>query len=196
VRPLPALPATVLLIAAAAASAQPLTCPPDTVAKDEVIAGARLQWCERTTGGEIRHGPFASWYPSGAREMRGEYLDGRPHGQWTAWHPDGAQAAEVTFVHGRPTGMLLGWYPSGQASFVGGFRDGTAIGSMETFDPQGRMRTSVDFGPDGVERSRRAWDEANREIDPRSPAARAAEQQAIESSPLINRALVGSNVRR
>jgi len=195
-RPAAALVLSVVLIAAAPSHAQSPACPPDTVVKDLVIAGARLQWCERTTGGEIRHGPFASWYPSGAREMRGEYLDGMPHGRWTAWHPGGAQAGEVTFVHGRPTGMLLGWYPSGQASFVGGFRDGTAIGTMETFDPAGRMRGAIDYGPDGKELSRRAWDDANHEIDPRSPQARAAEEQAIEASPLIRRALIGSNVGR
>jgi hypothetical protein len=190
-----ALAAGLVLVTAGPARPQSLTCPPDTVARDEVSARARVQWCERTAG-EIRHGPFASWYPDGAREMRGEYLEGRPHGPWTAWHPGGAQAAEVTFVQGRPTGMLLGWYPSGQASFVGGFRDGMAIGTIETFDPQGRMRTSVDFGPDGVQRSRRAWDDANHEIDPGSPAARAAEEQATRTSPLIGRALAGSNIAR
>lgn len=191
-----ALTVGVVLIAVTPSRAQSTACPPDTVAKDHVIASARLQWCERTSGGEIRHGPFASWFPNGAREMRGEYLDGTPHGRWTSWHPSGAQSGEVTFVHGRPTGMLLGWYPSGQASFVGGFRDGVAIGTVETFDPQGRMRSAVDYGPDGKERSRRAWDDANGEIDARSPQARAAEEQAIQSSPLIRRALVGSNIGR
>jgi len=39
---------------------------------------------------------------------------------------------------------------------VGGLRAGMAIGSLETFDPTGRMRAVVDCGPDGRERSRRA----------------------------------------
>ena len=74
--------------------------------------------------------------------------------------------------------------------------DGTPIGSLEIFDPAGRMRSAVDFGADGRERSRRAWDEANREIDPRSPEARDAEARAVASSRLIQIALMAASVRR
>ena len=99
-------------------------------------------------------------------------------------------------MDGKPTGMLLGWYPNGQASFVGGFRDGTAIGMMEIFDPEGRMRGAVDFGSDGIERSRRAWDDANRAIDPKSSEATAVETRAVQSSLLIYMALMASSVVR
>jgi hypothetical protein len=58
------------------------------------------------------------------------------------------------------------------------------------------MRSSVDFGPDGKERSRRAWDHGDREIDPRSSEAGAAEELAMQSSPLIRRALIGSSIGR
>ncbi len=129
-------------------------------------------------------------------QVRGEYRDGKPSGTWKSWHPGGAQSGDVTFADGKPTGMLLGWYPNGQASFVGGFRDGTAIGMMEIFDPEGRMRGAVDFGSDGIERSRRAWDDANRAIDPKSSEATAVETRAVQSSLLIYMALMASSVVR
>jgi hypothetical protein len=88
--------------------------------------------------------------------------------------------------------MLLGWYPNGQASFVGGFRDGTAIGTREIFDPQGRMRGSTDFGADGKERNRRAWNDASQAIDPASAEAHAFETRAVQSSLLIYMALMAS----
>jgi hypothetical protein len=110
--------------------------------------------------------------------------------------PERRTSGEVTFVEGKPNGMLVGWYPSGQASFVVGFRDGAPIGSLETFDPAGRMRTTVDFGADGKERSRRAWDDANHEIDPRSREALEAELRAVASSPLIAMALMAASVGR
>ena len=172
---------------------EPVICPPGTQRGVSRRAGGSEEWCERPgTNERILDGPFVTRLADGTIETRGDYRDGKPSGLWKSWHASGAQSGEVTFVEGKPNGMLLGWYPSGQTSFVGGFRDGRPMGSLETFDPAGRMRTAVDFGPDGQERRRRAWDDANREIDPRSPEAREAEQRAVTCSPLILMALTAS----
>lgn len=187
----------VLVVPPVARAAGTLDCPPGTQQGTAQRGGSGEAWCERPgSNPRVLDGPFVAWHANGTVAVRGEYRDGRPSGAWRSWHPAGAQSGEVTFVDGKPTGMLLGWYPNGQASFVGGFRDGTAIGAMETFDPRGRMRTSVDFGPDGVERSRRAWDEADREIDPRSAEARDAHTRAVQSTPLIHMALMAAGAFR
>lgn len=176
---------------------EPVVCPPGSQRAVAGRAGGSEEWCERPgTNPRILHGPFVSRHADGGIETRGDYRDGKPSGTWKSWHGTGGQSGEVTFLDGKPNGMLLGWYPGGQTSFMGGFRDGTPIGSVETFDPAGRMRTAVDFGPDGVERRRRAWDDANREIDPRSPQAREAERRAAGCSPLIQMALTASSVGR
>jgi len=191
--------AAILLCAVvgAARAQDSIVCPAGTQRGTAQRATGSEQWCARPgTNPRILHGPFASWHPAGAIQVRGEYRDGKPSGTWKSWHPGGAQSGEVTFVDGKPTGMLLGWYPNGQASFVGGFRDGTAIGMMEIFDPEGRMRGAVDFGSDGIERSRRAWDDANRAIDPKSSEATAIETRAVQSSLLIYMALMASSVVR
>jgi len=175
----------------------PIVCPPGTQPGSAARASGSEEWCERPgTNPRVLAGPFVVRHPDGAIATRGDYRDGKPSGTWKSWHPNGAQSGEVTFVQGKPNGMLLGWYPSGQASFVVGFRDGAPIGALETFDPAGRMRTTVDFGADGKERSRRAWDDANHEIDPRSREAVEAEQRAVASSPLIAMALMAASVGR
>lgn len=174
-----------------------LVCPPGTERREASRADTRDAWCERPgTNPENLEGPFVSWHPTGAVAVRGQYRDGKPGGDWKSWHPTGAQSGEVTFVDGKPTGMLLGWYPNGQASFVGGFRDGMAIGVMETFDPDGRMRSAIDYGPDGKERSRRAWDDANRAIDPASPSAHETNTRVVQSTPLIYMALMAASAVR
>jgi len=174
-----------------------IVCPPGTQRGFAARASGSEEWCERLgTNPRILEGPFVSRHADGAIETRGEYRDGKPSGPWKSWHPGGAQSGEVTFVDGKPNGMLLGWYPSGQASFIVGFRDGAPMGTLETFDAAGRMRTTVDFGADGRERSRRAWDDANHEIDPRSREAVEAEQRAVASSPLIHMALMASSIGR
>jgi hypothetical protein len=93
-------------------------------------------------------------------------------------------------------GPFVSRHSDGALETRGGFRDGMPIGSLEMFDPAGRMRSAVDFGADGKERSRRAWDEANHEIDPRSPEARDAEARAVASSRLIQMALMAASVWR
>jgi hypothetical protein len=168
----------------------PIVCPPGTTGGVPRMGGARVEWCERPGAKPpVLDGPFVSRHADGALESRGEYREGKPYGTWKSWHAGGAQSGEVTFVDGKAAGMLLGWYPSGQASFVGGFRDGAPIGTVEIFDAAGRMREAVDFGTDGTQRNRRAWDEADREIDPRSHEALEAEARAVASSPLILRVL-------
>ena len=175
---------------------EPVVCPSGAQGVAGRASGS-VEWCERSgTNPRILDGPFVSRHAGGTIETRGVYRDGKPSGIWKSWHASGAQSGEVTFVDGQPNGMLLGWYPSGQTSFVGGFRAGMPIGSLETFDPTGRMRAVVDCGPDGRERSRRAWDDANREIDPRSPEARDAEQRAVTCSPLIHMALTAASIGR
>jgi len=175
-------------------AADAIVCSPGTEPREAARAGGRDAWCERTgTNPKVREGPFVSWHVNGAVSIRGQYRDGKPSGDWKSWHATAAQSGEVTFVDGKPTGMLLGWYPNGQASFVGGFRDGTPIGAMELFDPDGRMRGAADFGPDGTERSRRAWDDANRAIDPGSPAAQETSARALQSTPLIYMALTAAS---
>ena len=127
-----------------------IVCPAGTQRGTAQRATGSEQWCERPgTNPRILHGPFASWQPAGAIQVRGEYRDGKPSGTWKSWHPGGAQSGEVTFVDGKPTGMLLGWYPNGQASFVGGFRDGTAIGMMEIFDPASSAAAAPGTTPTG-----------------------------------------------
>jgi hypothetical protein len=181
------------LVAPARGADETIVCPPGTQRERAQRPSGSEEWCERPgTNPRILEGPFVSRHPDGAVQARGAYRDGKPSGTWKSWHPDGAQSGEVTFVGGKPNGMLLGWYPSGQASFVGGFRDGTPIGAIETFDADGRLRSSVDFGPDGTERGRRAWDDAHREIDPRSGEAHASQQRAFASSPLIHMALMAA----
>jgi hypothetical protein len=170
-------------------------CPTGTVRGEAQPATARAVWCERPDS-RMREGPFVSWHPGGGVAVRGQYRDGKPTGAWKSWHPTGAQSGEVTFAEGKPNGMLLGWYPNGQASFVGGFRDGAFIGVVETFDPEGRMRSAIDYGADGTSRSQRAWNERNQAIDPASPSAIEQNTRVSQSTPLIDMALTASATGR
>jgi hypothetical protein len=195
-----AVGATLVMLAAPTAAQDSTACPPGTAPGSAPgstpDALGREQWCERPGPPKTSHGPYVRYHASGAARVRGEYANGAPSGAWRSWHPDGTPSGEVTFTDGKPTGMLLGWYANGKASFVGGFRDGTAIGVTEIFDRDGRLRLSVDYGPDGSGRRRSAWDDANRPIDPASPDALAIRDAAVQSSLLIDMALMASSAAR
>ena len=142
----------------------------------------------------MAHGPYLLFYANDT--VRVLNRDSVPDGDWRSFHPDGTPSGEVTFVAGKPTGMLLGWYPNGKARFVGGFRDGVAIGVFEIFDAEGRLRMSVDYGADGSGRRRSAWDATSQAIDPGSAEALAVRERALDSSPLIFKALMSSSAMR
>jgi hypothetical protein len=183
-------------LAAPAAAQEPPACPPGTIAAEAASERGRELWCERPGPPKTAHGPYVMLHPNGRVQMRGEHREGRPHGPWRSWHPDGTPSGEATFAEGKPTGMLLGWHPNGKASFVGGFRDGVAIGVVEIFDTDGRLRMALDYGADGRGRGRSAWDAASRPVDPRSPEARAVRERAIQSSRLIDKALMSATDAR
>jgi hypothetical protein len=191
-----AVGATLVMLASPAGAQDSSICLPGTTPGSASDALGREQWCERPGPPKISHGPYVRYHVNGAARVRGDYVNGAPSGAWRSWHPDGTPSGEVTFKDGKPTGMLLGWHANGKASFVGGFRDGVLIGVMEIFDTEGRLRISMDLGPDGKERSHRAWDEASREIDPKSSEARAIQQRAFQSSLLIYKALMASSAVR
>ena len=79
-----------------------------------------------------RHGPYATWHPSGAKKEEGEYRDGLKHGRWTTWSNSGVNLAEGPYVYGRKQDLWTQWNQDGskqeEAEFVADQRHGRFIG--------------------------------------------------------------------
>jgi len=68
------------------------------------------RWCEKSGPfGVQRHGPYATWHPSGAMKEEGEYRDGRQHGRWTVWTAQGGKESEGEYRNGLKHGRWTTW---------------------------------------------------------------------------------------
>lgn len=116
-------------------------CPPGARLADEDRPSGRVEWCAttlagptalpvegRTLEGELAvtppppvrgglFGPYTHWYPDGAVESHGEYVeDGAksvPTGVWAFWYPSGARKTVGRYDHGRPVGCFAVWDEQG-----------------------------------------------------------------------------------
>ena len=74
------------------------------------------RWHERTVGPNrvIRDGKFEAFYPDGARQSVGEYINGDSLGLWQEWYMSGGNKFEKTFGElGKLKGRTIVWMPSG-----------------------------------------------------------------------------------
>lgn len=99
---------------------------------------ARHQTLSRE-GRDERHGRWTAWYPSGERQLEGQFEHGVPVGTWTWWHASGQLASQGDYIEGRQQGVWTWWHENGQKSIVGHYAGGQQAGDWTWWTPQGKV---------------------------------------------------------
>lgn len=128
-------------------------CPPESRLANENRATGRVEWCAKAAPGMTAmpasrestspgllgmsrpasisgaHGPYTHWYPDGAVESSGQYVeDGStsvPDGVWGFWYADGTRKSVGRYDRGRPAGCFAIWDEQGNQ--VTGIVDGDQL---------------------------------------------------------------------
>ena len=136
---LPALGQSAPLKAPVIKQGHRLDCPSGT----RQVGGARTALealtCVKGTldGLRVFHGPFISFYRSGAVEAQGQVEDGFRAGKWTFYDEKGTRVGETEFQRGDFHGRRVFYYPTGQVKSEERYSQGRQVGAPRTFDEQG-----------------------------------------------------------
>lgn len=77
------------------------SCPDESVVRGyPSVAGALATYCATSLEPSVRHGPFASFYPSGKLLATGDYMLGDPHGEWRTYHENGQVQSQGQYSMG------------------------------------------------------------------------------------------------
>lgn len=145
-------------------------CPAETRLASNDQPTGRVEWCAKNTGGVAAmpapgrsfpsllgmahpaamsgglHGPFTHWYPSGAVESHGSYVDDGStsvaDGVWGFWYPDGSRKSMGRYVHGRPMGCFVVWDERGAQ--VTGIVEGDQIRVERCEPPSDETLTQIE----------------------------------------------------
>jgi hypothetical protein len=148
----------------AGAAAADLQCPMGSVSRSLRSMWNNEDWCERTGGQGIRHGPFRVW--SAHSRLEGSYRDGGPEGTWVGYYQEGPKSGEAEFQAGVLNGRFRALYLNGKTLAEGVFKNGKLSGPIAFFDPTGRRRLVMTVGADGSPKEQTGFDEAGKEVAP------------------------------
>ncbi len=96
-------------------------------------------------GKDERHGPWASWYASGQKQIEGEYQNDAHVGKFTWWHENGQRALEGIYDQGKQNGKWVWWYKNGQKSVQGHYVMGNPTGRWTWWDESGKVAQAADL---------------------------------------------------
>ncbi len=78
-----------------------------------------------------KHGPWATWYHTGAYQEKGSYVDGVKQGTWSFYHQEGNKIKEGVMVDGKEDGTWQEWLHTGQKWRDSEFKQGIRQGEDE-----------------------------------------------------------------
>ena len=98
-----------------------------------------------TTGRDVRHGAWKSWFTNGQINDEGEYRNDVPVGQFTWWYPSGQIAMRGGYEAGKQVGPWVRWHSNGIKSTQGRYRSGHPAGPWIWWHATGKVKQSADF---------------------------------------------------
>jgi antitoxin component YwqK of YwqJK toxin-antitoxin module len=116
------------------------------------------KWCETKDahGEPIRHGPYVEIYVSGAKELVGQYRNGRRDGTWTRRYPNGKVDAITVYMDGEPQSFVA-WHDNGQKWEEGRFRDGFKEGPWIRWHGNGQKEFEAYYEHGTLDRVYTLW---------------------------------------
>lgn len=84
------------------------------------------------------------WYPDGARQSDGEFINNKRVGRWQEWWPNGNQKEDAFFAEGAYQGAFKDFHENGQLRTEGFFKgirkqQGQQHGVWKHYDTQGDL---------------------------------------------------------
>ncbi len=110
------------------------TCPEGTAQSGSAPPTSLEQGCSR---GSVRHGPWTSFWPNGAKWREGAYDDGKRMGAWTASAPNGKPLYTMEYEGGFANGKAVTYWPSGQKKAEGELGYGKLNGTWRAWREDG-----------------------------------------------------------
>jgi antitoxin component YwqK of YwqJK toxin-antitoxin module len=103
----------------------------------------------RTTGEDVKHGRYTTWFPNGQRSQEGAYVVDVPDGQFTWWYPNSQERMSGSYKNGKSHGPWVWWHENGQRAAQGTYVYGTPSGVWASWEDNGRLSRKSDFSEDG-----------------------------------------------
>lgn len=108
------------------------------------LSGAKRAEYQARAGVNNRHGPYKSWYPTGAVESEGTFALNGKVGAWKTWWPNGKLKLTEQFdknIGGLPDGETREYFATGQLKISGSWSRGQKVGKWVEKDETGRTLT-------------------------------------------------------
>lgn len=96
-------------------------------------------------GKDQRHGAYTAWFPSGHKQLQGQYENDVRVGRFVQWHPNGQVAAEGEFDAGQRQGLWTWWHENGQKAVQGQYEHGTPQGVWMWWNDDGKVARRNDY---------------------------------------------------
>ncbi len=90
-------------------------------------------------------GEYVEKYNNGIIKMHGYIAGGMRHGQWASFYPSGNPWSEVVYIRGKRNGRTTSWHENGQLRYSGFYKDDAEAGKWKYFDESGKLAQEVDY---------------------------------------------------
>lgn len=182
-------------------------CPRDARLATENRPTGRLEWCATSTSGITAlpapgrvyssllgmarpaamtrgmHGPYTHWYPDGALESHGSYVeDGEtsvPDGVWGFWYADGSRKSVGRYERGQPVGCFAMW--DEQGGRITGIVEGDQLRVAECAAPDGELASIEERS--NPRSTRGAWGDLTLHAMPQAGTFGASNGTQLEPDP-------------
>lgn len=100
---------------------------------------------KNTDGGELKHGVYKSFYPSGILKEEINYTEGKMDGMRKLYLEDGTVEVEETYANDQYQGPYISRYADGTVKEEGQYLDGAMNGTWRFYYEDGQIREEVNF---------------------------------------------------
>lgn len=90
-------------------------------------------------------GDYVEKYGNGIIKIRGYIAGGMRHGQWASFYPSGELWSEVFYHAGKRHGATASYYQNGKPRYKGFYRDNAEAGKWQYWDETGKLAQEVDY---------------------------------------------------
>lgn len=97
---------------------------------------------------QIEGDKYTEYYPDGKNiKFEGHQDENKQrHGKWVYYSEDGRELSMTMYDHGKKHGHSIVKYPNGTINYYGEYRDDKMVGEWKTFDQNGNLIETKDFG--------------------------------------------------
>lgn len=112
---------------------------------DAAKTNVQKQYHVRSRNLTVLHGPYRAYYPDGAVQEDGQYVDGKPDGLWHHFFANGVLKMKLTYKGGQPASDVTYYFESGLIRSMGGLLNGQLNGQWTFYYENGKPKQSGNY---------------------------------------------------